>query len=303
MEEIELRALAEKIASEYARCVTSAWSDLAGKPLTAQVQSVEVSADFGLVEDGCPGLYAEVGYGEMEGEELFLLFRLEDAETLASFMSIDESFGRSTQISQILEEGIQCSLFPFSTAVTGLLAKTGDGIRLREVRKIESCDELRERLRRRRLAMVVLGWNSDDTEGRFTFLLPEPPTGSERAIDSQGTSQSRSIPGRAPLSPGEGVTFTRHEAASKGVDLGFISDVPLFVTVELGHVTKTLADILTLGPGSIIELDKLAGEPVDVLVNGRLIAKGEVVVIDENFGVRVTEIAKSPERAQEKANE
>jgi flagellar motor switch protein FliN len=67
-------------------------------------------------------------------------------------------------------------------------------------------------------------------------------------------------------------------------------DVKLGVTVELGKSTKTLEEVLSLGEGSIIELDKLAGEPIDLLVNGKPIAKGEVVVIDENFGVRITKI-------------
>lgn len=73
-------------------------------------------------------------------------------------------------------------------------------------------------------------------------------------------------------------------------NIGLILDVPLQVTVELGRTRKLIREILELGPGSIVELDKLAGEPVDILVNGKQIAKGEVVVIDENFGVRVTEI-------------
>ncbi len=78
--------------------------------------------------------------------------------------------------------------------------------------------------------------------------------------------------------------------------LEFLLEVPLNLTVELGRVRKLVKDVLTLGPGSILELDKLAGEPVDVLVNGRAVAKGEVVVIDENFGVRITEIKSPAER-------
>ena len=73
-------------------------------------------------------------------------------------------------------------------------------------------------------------------------------------------------------------------------NISLIMDVPLQVTVELGKTQKLIKDILGFGPGSIIELDKLAGEPVDILVNGKSIAKGEVVVIDESFGVRVTDI-------------
>lgn len=73
-------------------------------------------------------------------------------------------------------------------------------------------------------------------------------------------------------------------------NISLIMDVPLQVTVELGRTQKLIKDILAFGPGSIIELDKLAGEPVDILVNGKAIAKGEVVVIDESFGVRITDI-------------
>jgi len=74
--------------------------------------------------------------------------------------------------------------------------------------------------------------------------------------------------------------------------------VPLQVTVELGRARRLVRDILSLGVGSIVELDKLAGEPVDVLVNGKLIARGEVVVVDENFGVRITEIVSRAERVR-----
>ena len=75
-----------------------------------------------------------------------------------------------------------------------------------------------------------------------------------------------------------------------------LMDIPLQVTVELGRTKRSVKEILELSPGSIIELDKLAGEPVDILVNNRPIAKGEVVVIDENFGVRVTDIISKSDR-------
>ncbi len=78
--------------------------------------------------------------------------------------------------------------------------------------------------------------------------------------------------------------------APENIDL--IMDVPLEVTVELGRTSKSIHDILDFSPGTIIELNKLAGEPIDVLVNGKFVAKGEVVVIEENFGIRVTEIIK-----------
>lgn len=75
-------------------------------------------------------------------------------------------------------------------------------------------------------------------------------------------------------------------------NIDLIMDVPLEVTVELGRTSKSIKEILEFGPGTIIELDKIAGEPIDVLVNGKLVAKGEVVVIEESFGIRVTDIIK-----------
>lgn len=75
-------------------------------------------------------------------------------------------------------------------------------------------------------------------------------------------------------------------------NIDLIMDVPLEVTVELGRTTKSIQEILDFAPGTIIELDKIAGEPIDVLVNGKYVAKGEVVVIEESFGVRITEIIK-----------
>ncbi len=75
-------------------------------------------------------------------------------------------------------------------------------------------------------------------------------------------------------------------------NIELIKDVPLEVTVELGRTHKSISDILDFAPGTIVELDKIAGEPIDVLVNGKYVAKGEVVVIEESFGVRITDIIK-----------
>jgi flagellar motor switch protein FliN/FliY len=84
-------------------------------------------------------------------------------------------------------------------------------------------------------------------------------------------------------------------AGSTG-NLELIVDIPVRITVELGRTRKTIGEVLALGPGSVVELNKMAGEPVDVLVNGKLIARGEVVVIDESFGIRVTEVVSKAER-------
>ena len=87
--------------------------------------------------------------------------------------------------------------------------------------------------------------------------------------------------------------------SSEQGNISLIMDVQMEMTVELGRTKKQIKDILGMGEGTIIELDKLAGEPVDILVNHKPIAKGEVVVIDENFGVRVTEILSPLERVSD----
>lgn len=128
------------------------------------------------------------------------------------------------------------------------------------------------------------------------LVHPEPQTfntGSQQpASDATLTGVRREVPVQpvqfAPIQS----SFTPQEMSN--IDL--LMDVPLQITVELGRSKKTIREILALGQGSVIELDKLAGEPVDLLVNGKLLAKGEVVVIDENFGIRVTDIISPIER-------
>ncbi len=81
-------------------------------------------------------------------------------------------------------------------------------------------------------------------------------------------------------------------------NLDFILDIPLKVSVELGRAQVVIKDLLQLGQGSVLELDKLAGEPLEVLVNGKLVARGEVVVVNEKFGIRLTDIMSPLERIE-----
>lgn len=98
---------------------------------------------------------------------------------------------------------------------------------------------------------------------------------------------------KAQFSELEPISTTTHNH-----NIGLIMDVPLEITVELGRTKKKIKDILSFGTGSIIELEKMAGENVEILANGKVIAKGEVVVINENFGVRITSILTPIERVQ-----
>jgi len=130
-------------------------------------------------------------------------------------------------------------------------------------------------------ASIALGILTVDGVPRARLALTIPSSVREEALAAQQAAA-------APARPAPAV------AAAPGLDL--ILDISMPVTVELGRTKMLIRDILALGPGSIVELDKLAGEPVDVLVNDRPIAKGEVVVIDENFGVRLTQISQAAER-------
>lgn len=82
-------------------------------------------------------------------------------------------------------------------------------------------------------------------------------------------------------------------------DISFLLDIPLEVTVELGRTRMLIKDLLQLGQGSVIELDKIAGEPMEILVNSKLVARGEVVVVNEKFGIRLTDIISPTERIRQ----
>ncbi len=121
---------------------------------------------------------------------------------------------------------------------------------------------------------------------------PNPSTGTYQSGVSTINTQTRAGGAQVEQLENEFSGSTR----PTGGNIGLLLDVPLKLTVELGRTTKLVKEILALAPGSVVELDKLAGEAVDILVNEKLIAKGEVVVIDENFGVRITEIINPEER-------
>lgn len=89
------------------------------------------------------------------------------------------------------------------------------------------------------------------------------------------------------------------ESEKKDRNLELIMDIPLRVTVELGRTKMVVRDLLSLGQGSVVELSKLAGEPMEILVNDKLVAKGEAVVVNEKFGVRLTDIISPKERVEQ----
>lgn len=134
--------------------------------------------------------------------------------------------------------------------------------------------------------------------------MPQPGMGMPTGMPYMQQGMPYGMPGGAygmPMGAAPGMNYQTAQfesfngnisAMQSTENIDLIMDVPLEVTVELGRTKKSIAEILDFAPGTIIELDKIAGEPIDVLVNGKFVAKGEVVVIEESFGIRVTEITK-----------
>ncbi len=117
-------------------------------------------------------------------------------------------------------------------------------------------------------------------------LAPTPGAAGEEAPEEQPARRE----GREPQA--------RPRADGAGPNLDFILDLPLEVSVELGRASMLVGELLQLGQGSVVELDKLAGEPLEVLVNHKLVARGEAVVVNEKFGVRITDVVPADERVK-----
>ena len=152
---------------------------------------------------------------------------------------------------------------------------------------------------------IILG---EDTERALLVVdqapaVEQPKSGTPRAHEPapgarqpqyemqearQGPTGARQGPSEVQPAQFQPLGFEQSKGRSNSIDL--IRDVPLKISVELGRASLTVREVLALGAGSVVELDRLAGEPVDVLVNDRLIARGEVVIVDESFGIRITDI-------------
>lgn len=141
---------------------------------------------------------------------------------------------------------------------------------------------------------MALGLLDELKEGSPSSISEELPKDVPSAVSQ--AQQEVAVGGAVTVQPVQFASFVATPSPKETGNLALILDVPLQFTVELGRTKKTIKEILEFGPGSVVELDKLAGEPVDILVNGKQLAKGEVVVIDENYGVRITEILSSAER-------
>lgn len=122
---------------------------------------------------------------------------------------------------------------------------------------------------------------------------PESPGGGA-TIEPQGSAAAM---GAETVNPGE-LKKPQTNETSEPLDLDFILDIPLQVRVEVGRTRMMIQELLSLGKGSVVELNKMLGEPFEVMVNDKLVARGEVVVVNDRFGVRLTDIISPNERVQ-----
>lgn len=144
---------------------------------------------------------------------------------------------------------------------------------------------------------------SGDAEGDpWAEALAEQEQAEQQLADTNEDSGPRASEASKPRNAGDSIfpPLAPETSGSGGVtrDLGMIIDIPVKLTVELGRTRLTIKQLLELAHGSVIELEGLAGEPMDILINGYLIAQGEVVVVEDHYGIRITEITTPSERVK-----
>ena len=136
----------------------------------------------------------------------------------------------------------------------------------------------------------------DAMAAEWAAALAESKTDSPGPASGKSGAVSELAQAVESVSPAAFANFAAGAAATAGNDINMILDIPVQLTVELGRTRIPIKHILQLAQGSVVELETLAGEPMDVLVNGYLIAQGEVVVVNDKFGIRLTDIATPSER-------
>lgn len=295
---------------------------LEGKPVQFSVEQVEDASREALLQHYPAGsVNTEFQFsGEIKGG-IVLVLATQDAVTLAhAAMGLGEDMGQefSEFERDVLSQAFQHAGEKFVAALADLSGKKGS------VERAGIIDDIPDSAGALLSGNLTMGEELSTQFHLFVSaplveLLASEPAGEEVKAEEPEAAEAPAAPeieepeesgqpekeasppseeARAVAQP---VQFSTLEAPAKAApmpipNLDLVLDVPMEITVELGRSRKSVREILELGTGSIVELDKLDGEPVDILANGKLFAKGEVVVIGETFGVRVVEIVSSSER-------
>ena len=279
---------------------------LGGKNLVLSNPVVE-SKPQNAVRSDFSGKYVQISMsysGALNGVNL-IIFNFRDAGIISSLMMGDETGSVPADITDAHQSTIQEFTNQFiSSMATQFSNKIGGGVNTTPATVSIAQNPSDLQLPPGDLVKITYDIIIDGVMNSKLYHIMDANIASSLGMGSGGGMQSQQqsqqqYQHQGPQTQISSVRFPQMgESITSGGygDIALLLDVEMTMTVELGRTTKLVKDILGLGEGSIIELDKLAGEPVDLLVNGKLIARGEVVVIDENFGVRVTDIVSQDER-------
>jgi len=308
----------KSLASEVAQSMGLTLSTITGKPVTIESVTVDLITRDTFVNDltgrvvqvaanyadGAPGQHSYVLSEEPAKQVAALMMAQEKGDlTEMSLSALTEGFsqmsgaaltaiGDRTGLS-IKTDEVRASLFEDPDDVT---LPEGSFVRIRYNVKTDGKTSFLDELLEERVAQALAGGEM----GEMAMSQTTPQQAASGAGFQPGIQQQDIFGtpsgGGVGVQPVQFAPLAHAEQPGMTGNIGLLMDVSMQLTVELGRTKMLIKDILGMGEGTIVELDKLAGEPVDLLVNGKLIAKGEVVVIDENFGVRVTDIISPMER-------
>ncbi|MBR6902022.1 MAG: flagellar motor switch protein FliN [Synergistaceae bacterium] len=303
-----------KIADTFANSENSVINMLAGKNVTTNTGSPEVltQEDFAGKFSELPFLFSTT-FGGMDDIPLALVVDQKGALTLADFMmggtgaSVPEPNDMYWGASQ---EGLSQIVGSAFTSLAGMLAgrrlmpeNTSSALGEENWRAF-SLEPAEQKIWASPVSVTIEGlpsfniWTCLTLDDALTIsgYMRDAIEGKKPQPQANNSNNNPMGGGRQNVGPAVDVRPAAFQPLGGGSGGGepspidLIADIPVRVTVELGKARKSVSEILALNAGAVIELDKMAGEPVDILVNGKLIAHGEVVVIDENFGVRITDI-------------
>lgn len=310
----------------------TALSSLLNQKVSITIPGVKaVSADMVEKSFPRPHVAVNVEYTKgFEGTNLFVI-SMTDASIIANLMmggdgEVDEADNIDKMQQSAVQEAMNQMMGSASTSMSTIFNKRVDisppGVNIMNLEEEESAryipDEdtvvqiafriqIGELMDSYIMQLIPLGFAKKMVEELLgaNAAAPQPEQKQQPAPEPSGQQEAEpqrervQEPKAAPTVSGAAFSELEepaHRYNDGGGNLDMLMDIPLDVTVELGRSRQPIKDILSLSQGSVVELDKLAGEPVDVLVNQKPVAKGEVVVIDENFGVRITEILSPRER-------
>lgn len=282
----ELIAVFGEKQPEIWGAATTAAAEVFGADLTmASPLVVAASSEDVQSEMTTPMLVVQFGFEDFQGHTQVLLFPAETAKKLISRAT-------GSNIEEVTDEVANDASDKFAAVIKGLCdgmsSVAGEQLVAASPSVSYQLLSLPPNMEAETLLRTQISLTGDDLNGSATWLVDQ--------------STARMILG--PSVPAEVASSEEYEETSDTPktalerELEVLFDVPLHLSVELGRVKMLVQDVLELTAGSVIELEKAAGEPVDVLVNGCLVARGEVVVIEDNFGVRLTEIVSPQERVQ-----